>query len=72
MSVRIQSDQATGFQLMPMVFEDAEDGISRNLRSGTFHPKLNDAWKSCSLQRQHAGEIQILRENDRVVSAGVI
>ena len=72
MSIRIQGDQAAGFQLMPMVFEDAEDGISHNLRSGTFHPKLNDAWKSSTLQRQHAGEIQILGENDRLVSARVI
>ena len=72
MSVCIQGDQAAGFQLLPMVFEDAEDSISHNLRSGTFHTKLNDAWKSGTLQRQHAGEIQILGENDRLVRARVI
>ena len=72
MSVRIQGDQAACFQLMPMVFEDTEDGLSHNLRSGTFDAKLNDAWKPGTLQRQHAGEIQILREDDRFVSARVI
>jgi hypothetical protein len=44
MSVRIQGDQAAGFQLLPMVFEDTDDSISDNLRSGTIHPKLNHTW----------------------------
>lgn len=72
MLIGIQGDQATRFQLLSVVFEDAEDGISNNLRSGTLNTKLNDAWKPRSLQRQHAGEIQILGENDCLVSACVI
>jgi hypothetical protein len=46
MSVRIQGDQAAGFQLMPMVFEDTEDGLSHNLRSGTFDANGHDARSS--------------------------
>lgn len=71
MSFRVQGDQATYFQLMPMVFQNAQDGISHDLGSGAIDTELDDAWKSCTLQSENACEIQILCENDRLVGGGV-
>ena len=72
MTVEIEGDQAAVLQLLPMVFENAQQCMANDFGSRALHAELNDTWESRSAQSQDAGEIQILSDDDRFMAACVI
>ena len=72
MAIRFERNQTTIMELLPVVFENAQQGLPNHFRDGAFDTKLDDTWKSRSPQGEYPGEIKILSDDDGFVAGCVI
>jgi hypothetical protein len=72
MPLVIQCDQTPRKELFPMLVEDFQECGSDDLRERTLNSQLDDAGKARASECKHPGKVQILRDDDSPLIAGVI